>query len=146
MLSQHDLYEQDFYAWTQEQAGLLRQGKFEALDSEHIAEKMESLGISLRRELRSRLIVLLVHRLKWDKQPEHRSRSWKVTIIHQQQELMDLLEESPSLRSQLPEILAKAYPRAVRQVVEETEIYHSLFPPQYPWTVEELLQEDFAQE
>jgi uncharacterized damage-inducible protein DinB len=72
----HSLYEQDFYQWTQQMATVLRNGHFDQLDIENIAEEIESLGRSDRRELKSRLTVLLMHLLKWHCQPEQRNNSW----------------------------------------------------------------------
>jgi hypothetical protein len=114
------------------------------VDLDHLIEEVESLGISLRRELQHRLRVLLTHLLKWDKQPEHRSRSWSATILHQQEEIRDLLEESPSLTPLLPGLLTKVYTRAVKEAVKETGIYPSLFLIQCPWTVDEVLEETAA--
>ena len=78
-------YDEDFCAWTEEQARLLRAGQFSQLDVENIAEEMEDLGRSIRRELRNRLAVLTMHLLKWQYQPGHRSRSWSITIREQRQ-------------------------------------------------------------
>jgi hypothetical protein len=74
------LYDQDFFAWANEQAALLRAGKLSEADIEHIAEEVESLGKTEKRELVSRLIVLMVHLLKWRFQPSLRGRSWKLSV------------------------------------------------------------------
>jgi hypothetical protein len=75
-----DLYEQDFFEWTVQNAQLLRAGRLEEADLEHIAEEIEDMGRSERRELESRLSVLLSHLLKWRFQPSRRGRSWQATI------------------------------------------------------------------
>jgi hypothetical protein len=93
-----NLYERDFYAWTQQQAQLLRERAWEKLDLPHLIEEMESLGRQQRQELRNRLGVLVGHLLKWEYQPQARSVSWLLTLQVQRQEVLDLLEESPSLR------------------------------------------------
>ncbi len=59
------LYDRDFFAWANEQAALLREGKLEEADLESIAEEIESMGKTEKRELISRLTVLLLHLLKW---------------------------------------------------------------------------------
>ena len=92
-------YEEDFYLWTVEQASLLRSGELSAIDAANIAEEIESMGRSDRRELKRRLIVLLTHLLTWRHQPEARSRSWSSTIREQRQQIELVLEDSPSLRS-----------------------------------------------
>jgi hypothetical protein len=95
-----DLYEQDFFQWTQTTAALIRQGKWHAVDARCVAEELESLGKRDRRELASRLQVLVIHLLKWHYQPEGRvqGHSWRSTIRTQRLELRLLLQDSPSLR------------------------------------------------
>src|SRR5690348_13781708 len=90
-------YEEDFYAWTVEQAHLLRSGDLSAIDIENIAEEIESMGRSDRRAIESRLAVLLTHLLKWQIQERMRSRSWAGTIGEQRRRIAKLLRESPSL-------------------------------------------------
>src|SRR6266852_4161446 len=92
-------YEEDFYAWTVEQARLLRSGDLTAIDIANIAEEIESMGRSDRRALESRLTVLLTHLLKWQIQQRLRSSSWSGSIAEQRRRIAKLLRESPSLRS-----------------------------------------------
>jgi len=139
-------YDTDFYTWTQAQAALLRQGRAEQLDWENLAEEIESLGNRDKRELKSRLEVLIMHLLKWWRQPEHQSRSWQGTIREQRDQLADLLEDSPSLRRRVPDYLKRAYPRARRKALDETGLYDPAFPPDCPWTVEQVLDPDFFPE
>jgi hypothetical protein len=103
------LYDHDFFAWTQDQADALKRRSANELDWENLLEEVGDLGRSERRELRSRLIVLLTHVLRWEHQPEQRSRSWVATIRIQQRELRELLGESPSLQPAIDRIWAKAY-------------------------------------
>ena len=91
-------YDADFHAWATESAALIRQGNFAELDFNHIAEELESMGASERRELQNRLQILLMHLLKHHFQPERRGKSWKLTIIHQRTAIERLLKQSPSLR------------------------------------------------
>src|SRR6266478_4891956 len=86
-------YDEDFFAWTEEQARLLRAGEFLQLDTANIAEEIDDMGRSIRRELRSRLSVLTMHLLKWRYQPGFRSPSWSGTISEQREQIADLLEE-----------------------------------------------------
>lgn len=104
-------YTTDVLAWAHEQAALMRSGQLAALDIEHLAEELETMGASQRRELKNRLAVLLQHLLKWSFQPDHRSRSWEATLLEQRTAIEDALTDSPSLRSALQECFAKAYPR-----------------------------------
>jgi len=105
-------YDVDFFAWTQAQAEALRAAKWELLDYENLAEEVESLGKRDQRELASRLGVLMRHLLTWRYQPERRrtGRSWRSTILEQRGRIDGMLEQSPSLRPQLPNILEKEYP------------------------------------
>ncbi len=103
------LYKQDFYAWTQRQAELLRAGQLGELDIENLIEEIESLGRQERQELRNRLGVLLGHLLKWHYQPEARSKSWVYTIREQRQEIQRHLKENPSLKPYLREAIAVGY-------------------------------------
>src|SRR2546426_519054 len=96
------LYDEDFVAWASETARLLRSGRFDKIDVEHLAEEVEDMANRDKRELASRLRVLILHLLKWQQQPGKRSRSWRATIATQRAELKDLLDQSPSLRRVLP--------------------------------------------
>src|SRR5712692_9395842 len=102
-------YDDDFFAWTEEQARLLRAGELAEIDALNLAEEIESVGRSDRREIRSRLIVLLAHLLKWRFQPDEESASWRATIREQRDQIELILEDSPSLRPVVTERLAKAY-------------------------------------
>jgi Domain of unknown function DUF29 len=139
-------YEQDFYAWTVEQARLLRAGEFSALDTENIAEEIESMGRNDRREIKSRLIVLLVHLLKWQLQPEMRSTSWAGTIRELRRKIEDLLDESPSLRPTVPDVVPLAYVDAREDAAEETGLPQSAFPETCPFSAEETLSRGFLPE
>ena len=136
-------YSQDFHAWTRQQAELLRNGKFGSLDVEHLIEELESMGASERRQLTSRLKILLAHLLKWRYQPHLQSRSWSATIKEQRLSLLDLLDENPSLRPRLDQYLAKAYRLARLLAVTETNLEECTFPVHCPWTVEQVLDLDY---
>jgi hypothetical protein len=133
-------YEVDFYAWANEQARLLRAGRFSQLDVEHVAEEIEDLGKRERRALQSRLGVLLGHLLKWRYQPEYPQRkSWRATINVQRRSIAQLLEENPSLRPWLTTALADAYADGRDLVVAETPLDYAEFPPECPWPIERIL-------
>lgn len=139
-----DLYEVDFHAWANEQAALLRAGRLQAADIAHIAEEIESMGRSEKRELTSRLAVLLTHLLKWDAQPDRRGRSWILTVLEQREEVAEVLHDNPSLRARLDEILADAYRKALLAAQRETSLPGSAFPAACPWTFEQALQRDLG--
>ena len=102
-------HDEDFYAWTQEQARLLRSGEFTQLDIENVAEELEGMGRSDKRALESRLEVLLMHLLKWRVQIEHRSGSWSATIRDQRRRIQKLLRDSPSLRPEVAQLVPETY-------------------------------------
>lgn len=137
-------YQEDFYSWALENAKGLREGKLSDIDIEHIAEELESMGASERRELQSRLQVLLSHLLKYQYQPERRGKSWLLTINHQRDAIDRLLKQSPSLHALLDDReLADIYDKAVRETVIETDLDRHLFPPSSPYSIQELLDPGF---
>jgi hypothetical protein len=132
-----ELYEQDFYAWTQATADRIRRGKWHEVDPVCVAEELESLGKRDRRELGSRVEVLTMHLLKWCYQPERRehSHSWYDTIVEQRGQIQSLLEDSPSLRPQVTTLLVQHYERARRRAMGETQ--------DCPWSAAQILDDGF---
>jgi hypothetical protein len=139
-------YEVDFYQWTQTQAAALRSNDLGALDLEHLAEEIESIGASERRAIRSHLRVLLMHRLKWTYQPDKRSESWRSSMYTARVFIEETVQDSPILRGFLPEALGWAYPRARKDVAVETGLPLATFPETCPWPLERVLDEDFFPE
>ncbi|TDP44575.1 DUF29 domain-containing protein [Zavarzinia compransoris] len=137
------MYERDFYAWANEQAALLRAGKLAAADIEHIAEEIESMGKTEKRELVSRLAVLLLHLLKWRYQPECRSASWEATIEVQRRDLAVHLKDNPSLKAKVPEAVDYAYGNARIEAAAETGLPKPTFPEECPWSFDQAISEDF---
>ena len=139
------LYDQDFYVWTQQQAVLLRAKKWRELDYGNLAEELEALGKRDRRELEHRLEVLVMHLLKWRYQPERRERSrgWRSTIREQRRRLARLLQDSPSLRSEVPAILNDGYPHARAKALDETSLPPETLPLTCPWTAAQILDDAF---
>jgi hypothetical protein len=138
-----DLYERDFYAWAGEQAALLRSGRLSDADILNIAEEIESMGRSEKRELISRLKVLLLHLLKWQFQPDRRGASWETSIQVQRIELADHLADNPSLKPHLPEAIASAYRVARLEASAETGLKPATFPAACRWSAAAILDEGF---
>ena len=135
-------YERDFYAWTQKQAALLREQCFNELDLVNLIEEIKSLGRSEKRELESRLKVLLMHLLKWQFQADEHDRhgrSWLLTIRNQRTELRKLLRDSPSLKSHLESAYSEAYQDARYEAEAETGLPIRTFPKRCPHTLEQAL-------
>ncbi len=141
--SRHDT---DFYAWTREQADLLRTGRLAEADIANIAEEIESMGRSEKRELVNRLAALLAYLLKWQVQPALRGNSWRLTIREQRAQLSELLKDNPSLAPLLPEALATAYRFALLTAQRETGLSETAFPAASLWTIEEAMAAGFLPE
>ena len=137
------LHDRDFYTWTHQQADLLREGRFNELDSDHLIEELESMGARERRELGNRLAVLLAHLLKWKYQPERSGNSWRRTIKIQRIDIKDLLADNPGLKSELGEIFAKAYRKARVLAADETQFDEAAFPDESPFAFQEVLNLEF---
>jgi Domain of unknown function DUF29 len=115
----------------------------DALDLTNLAEEIESFGKRDRRRLKSRLTVLLMHLLKWGHQPEARSGGWDSTIRTQRADVRQLLEDSPSLRREVPVIIAERYEMARRNAAAETGLPLATFPTDCPFAVDGLLAEEW---
>jgi hypothetical protein len=139
-------YEKDFYLWLTENARLLREGKVAKIDAANIAEELESMGKSEKRELISRLTVLLVHLLKWKFQSAGRSTSWRNTILTQRIDINELFDDSPSLRYEIEKKIEIAYKKARLKAEDETGIDKKYFPNVCPFSLEQILDEGFFPE
>ncbi|KJU85015.1 protein containing DUF29 [Candidatus Magnetobacterium bavaricum] len=145
-LTARTLYEVDFYQWAFHNADLLRQGRFAETDLENIIEELEGMARRDKRELLSRLKVLIMHLLKWQYQPNRRSESWCATIITQRQDIKSLLEDSPSLKHNIDTVIAKGF-IAAKQIFEvETKISAKKLPETCPYTFEQLMDYGFLPE
>jgi hypothetical protein len=136
-------YETDFYAWLLKSAELLRRGQFAELDLEQIAEELEGMARSDKRQLVNRLAVLLAHLLKWQYQPEKRSKSWQRTIREQRKRISLLLEDSPSLKYDIEEKVTDAYEIAVLSAANETGLDEDSFPESCEYALDEVLDSSF---
>jgi len=137
------LYETDFYAWIQNQVGVLRARNFASLDLDNLIEEIEDMGKRQKQELRSRLSVLLAHLLKWQYQPKLQGNSWASTIKVQRFEIKVHIDDNPSLKHYLDETISKAWQGAVIMAETETGIDQSTFPVRCPWTFEQIMNPDF---
>ena len=136
-------YDRDFYAWSREQADLLRAGNVSDADLGNIAEEIESMGKSEKRELISRLTVRLLHLVKWRFQPAKRGRSWRLSVEGQRLDIEDLLQDNPSLRPIVAESIGRAWRRALIEAEKETGLEASTFPAICPWEADRVLNDDF---
>ena len=136
-------YDRDIVAWANEQARLLREGQFSKLDIEHLAEEIEDVGKSEKRELRNRMAVLLAHLLKWQYQTGYQGNSWRRTIREQRRGILACLKETPSLKPDFgkPDWWAWVWSDAIGLAVKETGL--DCFPESCPWTFDQVIDPEF---
>jgi hypothetical protein len=135
----HSLYDEDFALWIGEQVAALRAGAVGALDLENLIEELEGLTKRDERALGSQLKRIMAHLLKQRHQPERASRSWEDSIVNGREEIADILEQSPSLRRLLPDVMTKNYPRAVAKAARDTRLPEERFPTAPPFSLDEVL-------
>jgi hypothetical protein len=138
-----NLHRQDFYAWTRDQALLLRAGRFDSVDVVHLIEEVEEMGGNIHRQLESRLEVLLMHLLKWKYQPNLTGKSWFLTIAEQRRRIAKLLRKNPSLKAELGEAFLDAYEDARHSAMLETGLDLTTFPEVSPFTLAQTLDGEF---
>ncbi|MBS3028564.1 MAG: DUF29 domain-containing protein [Dolichospermum sp. DET50] len=138
-----NLYESDFYAWTQQQINVLLHKQWSQIDVVNLVEEIESLGRRERQELRNRLSILLGHLLKWEYQPNKRSRSWLATMRIQRRDILKLLNDNPSLGSYVVEAITEAYQNGRDLAVSETNLPFASFPEQCLYSWEDVMNESF---
>jgi hypothetical protein len=133
------LYDEDFALWVGEQVAALRAGDVAGLDTENLIEELEGLTKRDQRALGSQLKRIMAHLLKQRYQPQRASRSWQDLIQDGREEIADILEQSPSLRNTLPDLMTKNYPRAVAQAARDTRLPPERFPERPPFDLDEVL-------
>jgi hypothetical protein len=136
-------YETDYYGWTQMQAVMIQDGRFGELDYENLVEEIQSLGRREKRELEYRIETLMALLLKWTYQPNRQCHGWKMHIAEHRCKAVSLLEDSPSLKAEVPELMIKCYEFALLQAQRITGLLKSDFTDTCPWTFEQLIDDDF---
>ena len=138
----------DFHAWLLEQASLLRKKQYPQLDWNNLAEELEAMAGAQKRELRERLATLFEHLLKLEHQPEtRRERNRKNTIVKTRTAIESLLEYSPGLKAQLEALATKAYADGCKHAGTDLGLsrrqWEKTFPRTSPWSVDQILDDDF---
>ncbi|MCC2625934.1 MAG: hypothetical protein K0R14_1807 [Burkholderiales bacterium] len=139
----NNLYEKDFYKWAHEQAHYIKTRAFNKLDIEHLFDEVEDMSRSEERELESRLARLLQHLLKWKYQSGNISSGWRGTIEEQRYRIQRRLQQMPSLKNKIKEILLDSYHVAKIQASADTGISSKVFPELCEWTLTQILKNDF---
>jgi Domain of unknown function DUF29 len=137
------LYEADFVQWSDRTAQLLREHRFVDLDLDHLIEEIEDLGNRHRDALESQLTRLLMHLLKYEFQPGHRSGSWLGSIKEARKQIKRLFRKYPSLKNYLEQCVATCYDDAIEDASDETELPMSVFPSQCPYAIVDILDPEF---
>jgi predicted ribosome quality control (RQC) complex YloA/Tae2 family protein len=138
--------EEDFVLWTERQAALIRARQLDLVDWDHVAEEIEAMGSRERRELSTRLKVLMMHLLKWQFQLQKRSRSWRATINDQRDEIEQLLHDNPSLRREVEALIRERYRTARANAAGETGLAPRTFPSRCPYPAEQVLDSTYFPE
>lgn len=140
------LYNTDYLKWIQTTVEKLRVQDYSSIDWENVIDEIEDMGRSERKSLKSNLIVVLTHLLKWQHQPDFRSGSWKGSIVEHRRRIREALKDSPSLKPYLEEVFAQCYWDAVELASAETELPVETFPQECPYTSAEVLDSSFLPE
>ncbi|RXF75639.1 DUF29 domain-containing protein [Hansschlegelia zhihuaiae] len=136
-------HDSDLYSWVQEQVALLKAGRLDEIDADNIAEELRDVGNSEYAQLESALRVLIMHMLKWDQQPEFRTRSWVFTIAEQRDRYAVVLRKNPGLKQHLETMRSDVYRSARRWAANETNLHESEFPRECPYDWDDLLSRPF---
>lgn len=137
------LYETDFVVWCDEQARLVRARRFDDLDIENMAEGLESMGRSDKRQIESRLEILISHPLKWKYQPGGRNPGWSSTIAERRPRIARLIDESPSLKGYPASMAIDLHAAARLEASKETGIDFTLFPEECAFAAAQILDGAF---
>ncbi|PZU98419.1 MAG: DUF29 domain-containing protein [Pseudanabaena sp.] len=141
-----NLYENDFNLWVEATAQLLREGRLTELDVVNLLEEVESMGNSNKLALSSDLVVVLLHLLKWQYQPNKRTRSWEKSIAEHRRRIRKIFQNSPSLRNYFQQTFNECYVDARKQAKIETRLPLDYFPEICPFTPQQVLDEEFLPE
>jgi hypothetical protein len=137
------LYKTDYLQWIEKTLEHLRNEDYTSVDWENLLEEIEAMGRSEKRGLESNLIILLLHLLKWQYQPQKRSGSWERSILEHRRRIKKALQESPSLKLYLTQILDESYAESVKQAKAETKLPLATFPQQCPYDLTSILEDEF---
>jgi hypothetical protein len=136
-------YDEDFNEWIEQTIDLLKARRFEELDIDNLIDELEGMSKRDKREILSRLKVILMHLLKWQYQPSQRSASWEITLRNNREEIAQILQDSPSLKSYPALVLAQAYQSARQNAASETGLPIATFPEDCPFAIDPILDEAF---
>lgn len=137
-------YADDLYGWVEDQIALLKAGRLSEIDTDNIAEELSDVGNEQYDKLESAIRVVLLHLLKWDHQPERRTRSWVGSIVEQRRRIARILKKNPSLKTYIAEAILEAYEDAQIDAAVETNLREDQFPIDCPYSWEDILDRVIA--
>ena len=132
-------YRDDLFGWVEDQIALLKAGNLSEIDAENIADELKDVGSEQYDKLESAIRIVLVHLLKWDYQPERRSRSWSLSVHEHRRRIERVLKKNPSLKSSIDEAIDEAYEDAVGDAKRESGLPTDIFPSICPYIWDEIL-------
>jgi hypothetical protein len=135
-------YDRDLYSWATEQAALLRADRIADADLLNIAEELDDVGIDQYDKLETALRMILLYLLKWDHEPERRSRSWWAGIRVQRQHVTRVLRKNHGLKPLIDEAITEAYDIARIEALGETLLDEDAFPDKCPYSFDQIMQRD----
>lgn len=141
--AQKSLYEADYLRWVETTVEQLRTQNYACVDWANLIEEIEDMSRRERKSLKSNLIVILLHLLKWQYQPECRTGSWRGSLREHRRRINDDLRDSPSLFPYLQEAFAESYANAREQAADETSLPLDVFPSDCPYTPEQSLDSQY---
>lgn len=140
------LYDQDFYLWIQTTIQHLQERNLEQLDIENLIEEIDSMGRSEKKELKTRLVVLIEHLLKlqyWIEEKDDNARGWRNTVVEQRRQITYTLADSPSLKTILNDVFLPCYQDAKKDTINKYQLPSNLFPEEPPFSLAQVLNADF---
>lgn len=140
------LYDQDFYLWIQTTIQQLKERNIEQLDIENLIEEIDSMGRSEKKELKTRLVVLIEHLLKlqyWIEEKDNNARGWRNTVVEQRRQIAYTLADSPSLKAILNDVFLPCYQDAKKDTINKYQLPSNLFPEEPPFSLAQVLNADF---
>ncbi|MGM3308320.1 DUF29 domain-containing protein [Anabaena sp. WFMT] len=140
------LYEQDFYLWIQTTLQQLKERNLEQLDIENLIEEIDSMGRREKKELKTRLVLLIEHLLKlkyWTEEKEYNARGWRNTVVEQRRQIAYTFADSPSLKAILNDVFLDCYQDARKDTINKYQLSSNLFPEECPFSLTEVLNADF---
>ena len=137
-------HQRDLYSWLVEQARLVRDGRWQAIDQDNLAKEIEGLAQQQFDTLASAIHGLLTHLLKWDHSAIRRSRGRVQSVQSQRQAVADVLVRNPGLAPRIPEAIAHGYRKARAEAANDVGLDENSFPAKCPYEWDEIVAREFA--